>query len=179
MCLFAFFAISCAQNYRSGSVALHDVHSVWEGYNSGAAASCNPGESCCGKIPYMTLGLPSGSELAHVGGGKHTPPNKMLILVADEASAAQVVRQAKDAASQPYAQPYMPMAQEQVIPNQSPIVVQAVPAAQVMDRDGSAGGLTSELVKLADLKAQGLLSEQEFETAKAQVLARSNNAQRM
>mmetsp|Transcript_6252 Transcript_6252/g.12990 ORF Transcript_6252/g.12990 Transcript_6252/m.12990 type:complete len:157 (-) Transcript_6252:444-914(-) len=124
MCLFAFFAISCAQNYRSGSVALHDVHSVWEGYNSGAAASCNPGESCCGKIPYMTLGLPSGSELAHVGGGKHTPPNKMLILVADEASAAQVVRQAKDAASQPYAQPYMPMAQEQVIPNQSPIVVQ-------------------------------------------------------
>jgi len=56
---------------------------------------------------------------------------------------------------------------------------QAVPAAQVMDRDGSAGGLTSELVKLADLKAQGLLSEQEFETAKAQVLARSNNAQRM
>lgn len=116
----------CCSNFKSGEISLNDVHSVSEGQSAPGTIQVT---CCCQLPPMITLGLPPGAALAHAGGTKHAPHNKMLIIVNDEAEAVRLVREAKDAA----VQQWMPMQQMQYgVPGAIPVgPVDVMPVMEV------------------------------------------------
>ena len=109
----------------------------------------------CFPTKFVVLGLPMGHPLAKLGGGnsnKHMPHTKMALLVDDPAQAATMIREAKD---------------------KSTTVPVTVAGAALMPMQMERPEDPAEAIgKLKSLVDAGAITQEEFDSKKAELLSR-------
>ena len=143
---------ACHPGKDSGDVMLKDIQGV--GIDLPGVVIANQ----CLPVKQVIVALPLGHPLAHIGGTKRVPPNKLAIYIDDPEQAAQIIRGAMDAANSSAAQP--------VVVAGAQVIAPVAPMGMEMEREDP----MTQLKKLKELLDMEALTQAEFEAAKGPLL---------